>query len=157
MNRRIERMFGCLAMSVVLALVAGMGTWWWIDRATVYERPRWEPASFEAIADARAARTAAETWVVAVNPACAHCMAGMTELADTLAVAPGAPRLFALIVDTAARPRELSRSRSLSHPRLDGVFWDREGVWRARWGHRMYGEILRFDAAGDWIEVPRGG
>jgi uncharacterized RmlC-like cupin family protein len=91
--------------------------------------------------------------VVAVNPSCAHCLAGMTALADTLASAPGAPRLFALVVDTAARPTE----RSLSHPRLDGVFWDREGVWRARWGHRMYGEILRFDAAGDWIEVPRGG
>jgi len=153
MNRHIERLFGCMAMSLVLALVAGMGAWWWIDRAIVYERPRWDEASFEAIAESRAARTAAETWVVAVNPACTHCMAGMAALADTLGSAPGAPRLFALVVDTAARPAR----RSLSHPRLDGVFWDREGVWRARWGHRMYGEILRFDAAGDWIDVPRGG
>jgi len=153
MSRRIEQLFGCMAMSLVLVLVAGMGAWWWIDRATVYERPRWDEASFEAIAEAHAARTAAETWVVAVNPSCAHCLAGMSALADTLGSAPGAPRLFVLVVDTAARPAK----RSLSHPRLDGVFWDREGVWRARWGHRMYGEILRFDAAGDWIDVPRGG
>jgi hypothetical protein len=157
MSRRIEQMCGVLVMSLALALVAGMGAWWWIDRATVYERPRWDQASFEAIAEARDPRSAAETWVVAVNPACAQCMAGMAALADTLGVAPGAPRLFALIVDTASRPPEMSMTRSLSHPRLDGVYWDREGVWRARWGHRMYGEILRFDAAGDWIDVPRGG
>ena len=153
MNRYVEQAMGCLAMSFVLALVAGMGAWWWIDRTTVYERPRWDAASFEPIDPPRVPGTAPETWVVAVNPTCAHCVAGMIALADTLGVTPKAPRLFALIVDTGTRPGE----RALSHPRLDGVFWDREGVWRARWGHRMYGEILRFDAAGDWIERPRHG
>ena len=28
------------------------------------------------------------------------------------------------------------------------VWWDRDGTWRQVWGHRVYGERIRFDAAG---------
>jgi hypothetical protein len=50
------------------------------------------------------------------------------------------PTLDALIVDAGTRPSP----KALEPFRADGVWWDSSGVWRHAWGHRVYGEILRF-------------
>lgn len=144
----MNRAPGWIALGFLAALCAALGTWWWSDRGRNYERPRWDLAAFERIGTRLAEATPdRETWVVVVNPACPHCMTTLAEIADTLGATPVAPHLFALIVDATSRPDD----RAVTHPRLDGVYWDRRQVWRSRWGHRMYGELMRFDAAGEWI------
>lgn len=150
MTRALDRAFGFVVIGLLVTFCAALGTWWWVDRSAQYEQPHWNEAQFEPLG-ARAATLTVErdTWVVAVNPACSHCMTTLNSLADTLATTRGAPRLLALVVDTAQRPVEAA----IRHPRLEGVYWDRNQVWRTRWGHRVYGEILRFDAAGQWIRA----
>ena len=143
----LDRAFGFIALGLVATLCAALGGWWWVDRGRQFERPQWDENRFEAIGMSTTATSSdRETWVIAVNPDCSHCLTTLAAIADTMTVVPGAPRLFALVVDTRVRPAE----RTISHPRLDGVFWDREQVWRTRWGHRVYGELLRFDATGEW-------
>ena len=146
------RVLGFAAIGLMLTFCAALGSWWWIDRASSYEPPRWDSARFEAIERAAAdAPDDRETWVVAVNPDCSHCMTTLRSIADTLAIAPDAPRLFALVVDTPKRPA----GGRFAHHRLDGVFWDHAHVWRKHWGHRVYGEVMRFDGSGRLITHPR--
>jgi len=54
-----------------------------------------------------------------------------------------------LIVDQEREPSP----RSVAMLRAETVWWDRAGVWRGRWGHRLYGELLRFDASGKYVET----
>ena len=57
--------------------------------------------------------------------------------------------LIALIVDTPARPD----ARALRAIPPVPVWWDRGGVWRRRWGHRLYGELIQFDASGCFVQT----
>jgi len=149
MRVRLDRVAGFVAIGLVATFGAGLAGWWWIDRTTVYERPEWNEQSFEPLSAPRTSDDAGgETWVMAVNPHCSHCMTTLASLADTLGTGAGAPRLIALIVDAGSRPAE----RDVAHPRLDGVFWDRDQVWRSHWGHRLYGELMRFGRDGRWLD-----
>lgn len=143
------RVIGFAAIGLMLTFCAALGSWWWVDHNASYESPHWDASQFESIGPVAtvAAVERRETWVIAVNPDCHHCMAMLASLADTLAVAAAAPRLYALVIDAPVRPA----GSAVTHRRLDGVFWDRDQVWRRRWGHRVYGELMRFDAAGEWI------
>ena len=35
----------------------------------------------------------------------------------------------------------------------DELRWDSTGTWRHRWGHRVYGETLCFDRAGNFVRA----
>jgi hypothetical protein len=62
-------------------------------------------------------------------------------------------RVVALVVDSRAQPA-LHRAETL---RVDELWWDAQGVWRHRWGHRLYGELMRFDAEGRLLDGPDAG
>jgi len=129
-----------------LAFVA-FGAVWHRDRGRAWEPPRWDPAQFEVLRDsARRGEAFAETWAVVVNPQCPHCRASLAR-AIALRARPRVPppmRLAVLLVDTAHRPD----ATTAAGPDVDQVWWDARGVWRGRWGHRVYGEVLCFDPAG---------
>jgi hypothetical protein len=124
--------------------VAILGLWAW-DSNHGWERPRWSERRFDRIAlRSPDWGEPGERWVVAVFPQCPHCRASLADLALVRARMTHPPRLAALIVDTSARPDP----GALAEADVDAVFWDRAQVWRRRWGHRAYGEVLRFDASG---------
>jgi hypothetical protein len=54
------------------------------------------------------------------------------------------PHVVALLIDV---PR-LAAERAAPRVGADGVLWDARSVWRSAWGHRVYGEVLRFSAGG---------
>ena len=86
----------------------------------------------------------AETWLVAVNPACPHCLETHARLA---AGAGRGRRVGALVVDTPRRPGATTLAALAPGP----VWWDARGDWRRRWGHRVYGEVLCFDRHGRYL------
>lgn len=131
---------GWILAAVAFAALAALWLW---DRSHRWETPRWEPARFAAMSDAPAT-TARERWVFAVNPICAHCRRRLAEVADSLASQPNVPALAALLVDVPARPDTVRLAAALPA----AVYWDSARVWRERWGHRVYGEILIFDGSG---------
>jgi hypothetical protein len=129
-----------------LAFVA-LGVAWHRDRARVWEPPRWDPARFEVLRDSVApSEPCVETWAVVVNPLCPHCRASLERAIAARARPRAAPplRLAVLLVDTPRRP-EAALAAGF---RVDQVWWDARAVWRRRWGHRVYGEVLCFDPAG---------
>jgi hypothetical protein len=138
-----------VATSALALGVIALGGAWLGDRGHRWVEPRWPDASFVRLSvPAGAART--PLWVVPVNPYCPHCMTTLARLAaEWPAKHPGEP-LVALIVDSVARP-----AWSGAMP-LEAVWWDRRGVWRSRWGHRLYGELIRFDAGGRYVGTITG-
>lgn len=146
-DARERRARGLVPLATVGALViAGLGWSWARDRARPWETPRWDPARFVALSgwtdDGAAAPRA--RWVVPVNPACPHCAGYVARAAEL--PRPRGVRLALLLVD-AARPVDLGE---LLRPGVDEAWWDREGVWRGSWGHRVYGEVLWFGAEGEF-------
>ena len=141
------------ATGLVLIGALALGGVWLHDRARRWEVPRWTAGTFVPIrAEERPAGGARATWVAVVNPACANCLGTLRRLHGRWTRAPRAGRLVALIVDTPARP-DANALRVL--PPI-AVWWDRDGVWRRRWGHRVYGELLEFDAAGSHLRTIAG-
>ncbi|HKQ58690.1 MAG TPA: hypothetical protein VJY35_12545 [Candidatus Eisenbacteria bacterium] len=127
---------------VATAWIAGtlaLGGLWLADRGRRWEEPHWPDPSFVAL---RGAPAQGPIRVIAVNPSCSRCL-------ESLRIRAGADDRVALIVDTPRRPG-VEMLRAI--PAV-AVVWDRGGVWRARWGHRVYGEILDFDAAGRLVSV----
>lgn len=122
-----------------------LGGLWLHDRTRVWEVPRWDEARFVAIGLRDSAwRAPSELWVVVVNPDCGHCGESLRNAGNVRERMTVRPRLAALVVDRSQRPPAvLFRAQA-----LDAVWWDEREVWRTRWGHRVYGEVLRFDAAG---------
>jgi hypothetical protein len=127
-----------------LSLVA-LAAAWWVDRHRVWEEPRWMRERFVVIADRpRAPGDTAETWAIAFNPSCSHCLESLARASRLRVTANPVPRLALLVIDA---PRDRVRMPVASEA-IDQIWWDVHGVWRRRWGHRVYGEVLRFDAAG---------
>ncbi|MBI3540382.1 MAG: hypothetical protein HY076_08935, partial [Candidatus Eisenbacteria bacterium] len=71
-----------VALGAGLLAVAGLGGLWLRDRGARWERPRWPDDSFVPLRAAPVAATPAPCSVVAVNPRCPHCLAGLTRLAS---------------------------------------------------------------------------
>lgn len=129
-----------LAVGLLLALAVG----WRLDRQRRWESPRLDGVGLVRLTDDRRGSAATETWVVAVHPACPHCLQSLARLRAARRRATDWVRLEALIVDAPRRPP----ARLAQDLGVDQVWWDSTGVWRRRWGHRIYGEVLRFDVAG---------
>ena len=84
-----------------------------------------------------------------VNPRCPHCREALPA-AQRAARSGGAPARFAvLVVDTPTQPPE-SEVESFG---AEEVWWDTLAIWRERWGHRVYGELLVFDPDGRLVET----
>jgi hypothetical protein len=130
------------ALSLSLAILAAIGVVWWRDRTRTFETPRWDAGRFVTLhAPAGAPRT---TWMLIVNPSCTHCRARLADLLRRPRDPERHPALGVLLVDLAHRPDTLEAT-----PRIEGgVYWDSLAVWRRRWGHRVYGEVLVFAPGG---------
>jgi hypothetical protein len=134
-----------LLAGLFLAGTLALGWAWHRDRSRPWEEPRWTPEEFVPLrAGQRAARGGQATWMVTVNLRCPRCLATLRRIAAVPGGTGDTAQLAALIVDTPARPGAAAVLRLPPMP----VWWDRDGVWRRRWGHRLYGELIRFDAAG---------
>ena len=137
----------------VLVGTLALGAAWFRDRSRHWEAPRWPSAGFVAVRrEGTGAVAGGGTWVAVVNPRCARCVATLRGLHDRWRRAARGERLVVLIVDAPGRPvADLLRGI----PPLP-VWWDRDGLWRRRWGHRLYGELIEFDAAGRWVRTIAG-
>jgi len=139
-----------LALAAAVALMLGL---WRADRNRAWETPDWDVRRFVTL-DTRVgsdAVTAPDTpiWVVPVNPSCPHCMAGLARTFDARNERGSPIRLVALVVDARAAPPPARLAPILA----DARFWDRDGVWRHRWGHRIYGEVLVFSPGGRYLHT----
>jgi hypothetical protein len=141
--------------TIVLATLVSLAslTWTRHQRALEpWEKPRWEPSQFTEIVASPETNHDGETWVVPVNLGCGSCFRRIERL-----VADAAPEtrvaVAALIVDTPSRPL----ADLLEHRGVRRVYWDEHQVWRRRWGHALYGEVLVFGRDGSLrITVPPG-
>jgi hypothetical protein len=141
-------MAGGWLLGLPLAGLVALGSAWLLDRSRPWETACWRTDRFVLLGGHPDAGYRGERWVLAVQPDCAHCMTTTPVIADSarrLGV-----RVAALLVDCRTAP-DPARLRSL---RVDELWWDAQDVWRRRWGHRVYGELLRFDAGGALIESP---
>jgi hypothetical protein len=134
---------------LVLAVVfVFLGTVWAVDRGRRWDRPRLAAGRFESLGGPLAMPAGSRgILLVPLNPGCPHCLASWHRLMEAC---PGEPRCedrVALLVDVKQRPP----AALLARLRGRAVWWDRRGVWRARWGHRVYGERMRFDGSGSYL------
>jgi hypothetical protein len=148
------RLHWAIDVAAVAALVSALllGAFWLRDRMRRWEEPGWGNGSFallRAETTAPGARASYGTWVAPVNPRCEHCLNMLRRMHTACAARASQPRLVALIVDTPARPP--AAALRLIPPMA--VWWDRGGIWRRRWGHRLYGELIEFDAAGRYVRT----
>lgn len=141
------KLAAALWMLPVLAFLA-LGAVWLRDRTRSWQVPRWDGTRFDPIVSESLAAEA-PVRVVAVHPRCPHCVAALKRLTERERHEPGPPagRIVALVVDTPARPApSLALGLGVSELR-----WDRAGIWRKRWGRRVYGEVLLFDPRGRYL------
>jgi hypothetical protein len=122
-----------------------LGVLWTLDRVRRWETPRLETATFSVMRGVRRADGGpGGLALVPVNLRCPHCLVRLRALRDSCRSRGGCPDLVALIVDQERAP---SRAQ-IDSLGVGRVWWDRRGIWRNRWGHRIYGEVLWFDASG---------
>jgi hypothetical protein len=136
-------------VAAVTALLCALGLAWQRDRHAVWERPGWSPRRFVLLDGGPESSKPAERHVVAVNPLCPHCVESLDEVVARRRAGDGRYVIAALIVDTPERPRWGVPMRLGE----DETWWDSTGVWRRRWGHRVYGEVLVFDTDGTWVRT----
>ena len=151
MSARLRNATNIAAAVAVMAALA-LGALWLRDRTRRWEEPRWGSRSFVLVrggAPAPGGPTRMATWVAPVNPRCPHCVTTLRRLHDTWSTRGAAAGLIALIVDTAARPHPSALRAIPPVP----VWWDRHGIWRRRWGHRLYGELIEFDGSGRFVRT----
>lgn len=143
MTRDFAATLNRIALLLAAALFVALGAFWWRERTRRYEAPAWPHPALVALrapaADAPPAR-----WIVAVNPGCGSCTARLAELRRLGAAEAAGAALGVLLVDVRRRPDSLAGGAGLPA----GVWWDSAGAWRARWGHRTYGETMVFGAGG---------
>ena len=131
------------AGALVALALAGLAWLWASDLQLPFEAPRWERSSFVVLRD-RGEGEARETWVVAFHPLCGHCRASLARVREAAAAIAPPPRVALLLVDApAALAQRTARGLDVAQ-----IFWDERDVWRRRWGHRLYGEVLRFGRDG---------
>jgi hypothetical protein len=133
-----------VAAGVAVLAVLALGAMWLGDRAHRWESPTWPRREFVRLR----ARTGPDdatraTCVIPVNPRCPRCMRMLSSIHATWDAQRPAT-LVALIVDSSRRPRPETVA---GFPPIE-VWWDRDGIWRHRWGHRLYGELIEFDGHG---------
>ncbi len=147
----LVRAAGWIGWGLVAASLVALAWLWTADRHRAWPAPRWEAAAFTALRSPAGPPDTLETWMVVVQPLCAHCAASLRATLQRRARTAPRPHVAVLLVDT---PEPLAR-RALAAlpPGVERVAWDTRNVWRGRWGHRAYGEVLRFGADGRW----RGG
>jgi hypothetical protein len=153
-RRRRRRVFDA---SAILFGVLGVGALAWIwhtDRARAWENPFWDPAQFRLVrGDVSRAPADSVLWLVPVNPVCRHCQTALANAAIVRWKHSPPVRLEALLVDTPRRHTQRGKYEGLA----DRVWWDARGIWRRRWGHRVYGEVLVFEASGRLVRtLPAG-
>lgn len=136
------------ALALAAALFVALGAWWWRERTRAYEAPRWPDPSFVALV-APGPGAPSQRWIVAVNPDCARCTERLADLRRRREAWTVDMALGALLVDVPRRPDSLAGGAGLDA----GVWWDSLGVWRARWGHRAYGETMVFGPGGALARV----
>jgi hypothetical protein len=137
---------------VVSALVSLASLAWMRHQRALgpWETPHWDPAHFTELT-ASAVSHAEETWVVPVNLSCGSCFHRIERLVKDAPA--GKHALAALIVDSPERPL----SDLLERRGVRRVYWDERQVWRRRWGHALYGEVMLFERDGRLrITVPPG-
>jgi hypothetical protein len=144
---RLQAVLNRTALLLSVVVLAAIAIAWWADRMHAWETPRWNAQRFSRlVAPSPGARA---RWMVVVNPDCLHCRARLAELLRRQRDPARDPALGVLLVDVRRRP-DLQEDTS----RMDGgVFWDSLGVWRSRWGHRVYGEVLVFAAGGELVRT----
>ena len=139
-----------IAAGAALVGVLLLGGWWASDRARRWEPPRWDRDAFVPLrATPRGGPAARVVWVVTVNPRCGSCIGTLRRLHAAWGRRGRPEELVALIVDTSARPD----SGALRGIPPIPVWWDRANLWRRRWGHRLYGELLEFDDSGAYLRT----
>jgi len=133
-----------LPASAFLAL----GVVWATTRLQPHPLPRWDERGFVPLRSAPGGPEMwFERWVVAVHPGCPHCRSSLGHLAHARDRMAARVRIAALVVDAPAAPPD----SAVAHWPADEVLWDVAGRWRASWGHRIYGEVLCFDATNQLI------
>ncbi len=137
------RYAGWAAWGLLAAALAALGWIWHLDRSRAWEQPS---LAAPLVPLAFAPDTARETWLVAVNPDCPHCV---TALARLRGRHPRDALVGALVVDTPRRPD----AERVAAWRIAPVWWDAPGAWRRSWGHRVYGEVLCFDRNGRYLRT----
>jgi hypothetical protein len=150
MNRRSSASAGRALAGAgwILASVSlvALGVLWALDRTRPRETPRWDTAAFPALHRAPgAAEGWRERWVVAVHPGCPHCRVSLTALTAARDRSRAEVLVTALVVDEPDRPPD----QVLASLPADEACWDSRRIWRDRWRHRVYGEVLCFDAEGE--------
>jgi hypothetical protein len=145
-RERAGRAAAILFCAFVAFAVVGIGGWWAWDRTRGWPTPRFSAGEF-VVVELRTGGPPSERWVVAVNPACEHCRQSLADAERVRARMTRPPRLEALVVDA---PRPPSPEVFAAND-LDAVWWDAHEVWRHRWGHRVYGEVLCFDPRGRYL------
>ena len=149
MTTRLRATMNLAAGAMTLGALV-LGGSWWADRAHRWESPAWRHPSFVRLRGAAGgSRAGVPTWVVTVNPRCPHCVAALARLRVMWDGDGGREELAALIVDTPRRPG----AGVLRRIPTDQVWWDRLGIWRRRWGHRLYGELMQFDGSGRLVRT----
>lgn len=147
---RVEPARAYRGMRLAARVVVGLGAvalaalaWAWrADRARAYATPRWDPSQFVTLRGG--ATNGEETWVVAFHPGCGHCEESLERVESLCSAVSPRPRIVALLIDV---PRATAK-RAAPRVAADAVLWDARSVWRSAWGHRIYGEVLRFAAGG---------
>ncbi len=142
------------AMNLAAGLLAlgtlALGGTWLLDRVRGWEEPAWRPRAFVRLRGAPGGGGGEQAlWVMAVNPRCGHCLSTLRRTNAAWSRRGWRPQLAVLIVDT---PRPPGASTLAAIP-TSQIWWDAAGIWRKRWGHRLYGELLQFDAAGRWART----
>lgn len=141
-----------LNAAAVAALLGALLLWlaWRADRSHRWETPRWQPRAFVPLkGEPGPAGESATRWVMAINLRCGHCLSALDRTQAAWAERNWQPELGALVVDTPRRPTPPAL-RAIPAAR---VWWDSRGIWRRRWGHRVYGELLQFDRSGRCLRV----
>ncbi len=140
----LQQRINQLALGASVFLFVAIGVLWWRDRTHVWETPRFEPGRFARVTAAEPASEGRARFLVAVHPGCSHCRERLAELVREGAADSSGAALAALLVDVEPRPD----APDLGVPLSGGVWWDSAGVWRNRWGRRVYGETFVFTSAG---------
>jgi hypothetical protein len=148
-SQRRSTMVEWIGRGAVAAALVTLGALWCIDRSRTWEVPRWDDARLTLLRARAPEGEPVETWAFAVNPRCESCRASLARGLAVRRAAHAPVRLAALVVDTKLRPD----SATVAVLGADELRWDSTGVWRRRWGHRVYGEVLCFDRSGRCVRT----
>lgn len=133
--------FALVLAALLFVALAGL---WWLDRVHHWDTPHWPVSGASALLAPDSAAAAARRLVVVVNLDCSHCRTRLHEIAAARLAEREGATLGVLIVDAPGKPGRVA----LGVPLSGGAWWDSAGVWRGRWGRRMYGEGYVFASNG---------